>query len=152
MKPEEAEAIKEGGERILEQLGHVPIAYGLTCELPAAHGEPLSELDRVWMDRFEAADRDWIVVLNGDFEHRRVDALGLVLEAGAAYVVCDETRLGKLTPFGGQWHFDPDTGEPLTDEKDRAYFEDLLIEAVHARLTEKGKDLPDLQEIVSDNN
>ena len=149
MDKHEAKRRKAGGEAILEQLGDVPVAYGFACELPAVHGEPLHELDRVWYDRFEAVDREWFIVLNGMETGALIQSLGLNVPGGAAVIVCDETRLGTVTPLGVTWLTDPDTGDPLEDEGDVRYWDDQVIEALHTRLTEKGKELPDLQKIVS---
>lgn len=149
MNPEEAERKKAEGEQILEQLGDIPVNYAFACELPAAHGEPLSDLDRLWYDRFEHDHRRWMVILNGDDRHRVIEALGETLEAGAAYVIVDDTRLVKLTPVDGRWYFDADTGDPLTAEnqKDVSYWDRELTKALHARLVTKGKDLPPLEEL-----
>lgn len=139
----------EEGEQLLEQIGDVPVAYGFACELPAAHGEPLRELQRIWYDRFEAVDRDWMVILNGEDTAVVLESLGLPVPAGAAVVVCDDTCLGTITPLGVKWVSDPDTGDDLAGETDVRYWDDQLLEALHTRLTEKGKDLPDLSDIVS---
>ena len=149
MTPEEAERKKAEGEQMLEQLGDIPVNYAFACELPAAHGEPLEDLDRVWYDRWSHDHRDWMVVLNGEDSHREIDALGEVLEAGAAYVVVDSTRLVKLTPVNGRWYFDADTGDRLTadNQSDVSYWDDALTKALHHRLVTKGKDLPPLEEM-----
>lgn len=152
MDNHEAQRKKRDGDEILEALGDVPVAYGFGCELPAVHGEPLHELDGLWHDHFDARDRNWLVILNGDDEFREIESLGLLLEAGAGLIVCDDTVLSMVTPLGVTWFFDPDTGDPLEDEDDIRYWDDQLIETLHARLTEKGKDLPDVDEIISKNN
>lgn len=140
------------GDQLLEQLGDVPVAYGFACELPAVDGEPLSELDQLWHDRFEHADRDWLFILNGNADHREIESLDTALEGGTAFVVCDETPLARVTPLGVKWYFDPDTGQEVAGEKEVRYWDDQLIEALHSRLTEKGKELPPLQEIVTESN
>lgn len=156
MDKHEAQRKKREGDQILEALGDVPVAYGFTCELPAAHGEPLHDLDRLWYDHFEVGGRTWCFILNGDDDIREIESIELLLEAGAAFVICDNSLLAKLTPPGVDWFFDPDTGDSLTadvdGDNDVRYWDDHLIETLHARLTEKGKDLPDLQEIVSNEN
>jgi len=149
MNPEEAERKRQQGEQMLEQLGDIPVNYAFACELPAAHGEPIEDLDKVWYDRFEHDHRDWMVILNGDDRNREIDALGEVLEAGAAYIVCDSTRLVKLTPVHGRWYFDADTGDRLTgeNESDVSYWDEALTAALHHRLVTKGKDLPPLEDM-----
>lgn len=156
MDKHEAQRKKREGDEILQALGDVPVAYGFTCELPAAHDEPLHELDRLWYDHFDARDRNWMFILNGDDDVREIESLGLLLEAGAGFVICDNTLLAKVTPLGVSWFFDPDTGDSLTADVDGdqevRYWDDQVIEVLHDRLTEKGKDLPPLQEIVSKDN
>lgn len=149
MNPDEAQRKKEEGEQILEQLGDVPVVYAFACDLPAAHGEPLSELDRLWYDRWEHDHRDWMVILNGEERPRQIESLGQTLEGGAAYVVVDSTRLVKLTPVDAHWYFDADTGDRLTadNQSDVTYWDEALTAALHHRLTTKGKDLPPLEEI-----
>jgi len=152
MDKHEAKRKKREGDAILEALGDVPVAYGFTCELPAVHDEPLHELDRLWYDHFDAGDRNWMFILNGADDVREIESLGLLLDAGAAFIVCENALLGKVTPLGVTWFFDPDTGDHLEDEADVRYWDDLVIETLHGRLTEMGKELPDLQEIVSKEN
>lgn len=151
MDNHEAERLRQDGDQLLSHLGNIPVAYGFVCELPAAHGEPLSELDRLWYDHFQVGGRTWMFILNGDDEVREIESLNLLLEAGAAFLVCENSLLGKVTPLGVTWFYDPDTGDPLDAEEIR-YWDDQVIEVLHGRLTEKGKDLPDLQEIVSTND
>lgn len=162
MDKHEAQRRKAEGAALLEQLGEVPVAYGLGCTLPAAHDEPLEELERIWYDLFETGDREWLVILNGESEGREIGSIGMTLEAGAAFVVCDGTKLAHLTPLHVSWFFDPDSGDRLEgdvdvdeDEADGEAireWEDTLLEALHTRLTEKGKELPPLSEIVREDN
>jgi len=152
MDKHEAQQKKREDDQILEALGDVPVAYGFTCELPAAHDEPLHELDRLWYDHFDAGDRNWMFILNGDDDVREIESLGLLLEAGAVFIICENTLLGKVTPLKLTWFFDPDTGDRLKNEVDVRYWDDLVIKTLHARLTEMGRDLPDLQETASKEN
>lgn len=152
MDTHEAQRRKAEGEQLLEQIGDVPVAYGFACDLPAAHGEPLREIERIWYDRFEAVDRDWVVILNGEDSSVVIGSLELPVPGGAAVIVCDDTCLGTITPLGVKWVADPDTGDDLEKETDIRYWDDQMIEALYIRLTEKGKDLPDLSEIVSESN
>lgn len=150
MDEHEAQRTTEEGRELLDALGDVPITYGFACELPAAQDEPLSELDTIWHDRFEAVDRDWLVVLNGRDRHDTIDLAGVTydLPGGAAVVICDDTVLARVTPVDVTWHLDPDTGEPVQEGRDVYYWDDQLLEALHTRLTENGKDLPSIEEIV----
>lgn len=146
MDDHEAERKQAQGEQLLEALGDIPAVYAFACELPAAHGEPLSDLDRLWHDHYRALDRDWLVVLNGRSEHAHLESLNATLEGGAALVVADGVVLARLAPVGVDWIRDPDTGDAVADA---AYWDDHLLESFHSRLVENGKDLPDLSTLVS---
>ncbi|UTF56003.1 hypothetical protein [Natronosalvus rutilus] len=142
------------GEAIIDQLGGVPVTYALACELPGAHGEPLSSLERIWYDRFEEEGHDWVVILNGYDHVRQITSVDTALEGGAALIVCDNTVLCKLTPIGLLPFGDPETGETMVAGEDGEAVVNWrweLLWALHARLTEKGKDLPPLHEIMSKN-
>lgn len=147
MDEHEAQRRKEEGKQLLEALGDAPITYGFACMLPGVDGTPLSELDRLWYDRFQAVDREWLVVVNGRDQHERLDSLDTTLEGGTALVVTDGVVLATLTPVGVTWHRDPDSGgDPGADV---AYWDDHVLAALHNRLVERGKDLPDLSTLVS---
>ena len=147
----DSEHLQERGEVLIDAIGGVPPSYAMACDLPGVHGDPLSELERVWMDRFEEEGYDWLVVLNGYDRDKRVEALDLIVEGGAAVVACDETLLVKLTPLGVLPYFNPDTGDQLSqDEEAFVDWRWEVLWALHARLTAKGKDLPPLYEMMSD--
>lgn len=139
----------ERGAQFIEALGGLPASYALACTLPEAHDLPLADLGRVWYDRWEAEDREWLVVLNGCDHPARVDTLDVVLQAGTAYVVVDDTRLVLLTPERSHWQFDADTGDDLSDADDAEleYWDVALVRALRERLTDLGKDLSYLENI-----
>lgn len=152
MDEETAESLTARGEALVDVIGGVPPSYALACELPGAHGEPLSELETVWMDRFTEEDREWLVILNGYDRSKRIKALDLVLEGGAAVIACEGKLLFKLTPLGVLSYFNPETGDRLADDEDALIdWRWELLWAIHARLTAKGKDLPPLHEMMSEN-
>lgn len=146
MTRDEAERAQAFGESILEAIGSVPAGYAFACELPAAHGVPLRDLDQMWTDRWDANDRDWFVVLNGTDDPQEVGPLAMSISPGVAAVVADSRPLCLLTPIQVRWWIDPDTGDRLVDEapKEIEYWEDQLLQALHGRLVDKGKDLPPL--------
>lgn len=155
MDEQAAQQRADAGQSVIDDLGGVPVSYALACELPGAHGEPLSELERIWYDRFEEEGHDWVVILNGYDHVRRIKSLDFPLEGGAALVVCDSTLLCRLTPLGLLAYADPETGDPINHDVDDgetlATWRWELLWALHARLTAKGKDLPPLHDIVSKN-
>lgn len=144
MDEQEAQAVLEEGESIIDDLGGVPVAYALACELPGVHGKPLSELETIWHDRFTEEGRDWVVILNGYDHARHIEAVDVSIQGGAALVICDETLLVMLTPIGVLPFGNPSTGGPLDDDEALADWRWELLWALHARLTGKGKDLPPL--------
>lgn len=142
-------------QEVFEEIARqIPISYALACELPSIHDEALSDLDQIWYDRFETRDRDWLVVINAMEEDTVIEPLGVSdpLEAGGVFIVCDDTVLVRLLPVGAHWYQDPDTGEEVSDEEIDAYWDDEIIHAVFNRLTENGKDLPNVSTYVSENN
>lgn len=154
---EDEERVDRLGNGFLDEFGgEIPTAYGLACELPAGHDKPLSSIDRLWYDCFDHRDRDWIFIVNGSDECQEIDSLGLLLEAGAVFVVCDTSLLAKLSPHRITWFVDADSGERLTrtDESDKAniaYWSDELLRVLHARLTNLGdaEDPPPLDAILA---